>query len=100
MILDLLERAGLTGEVAGTYLQGGVGELAAEAHAKVRVPEAQAADAQAVIAEWEATQPLPDKTPARQSRGGELAIGFILGGLAGALVLTALNTSPSGSLRY
>ena len=30
MILDLLERAGLSGKISGDYLQGGVGELAAE----------------------------------------------------------------------
>jgi hypothetical protein len=56
MILDLLDRSGIAGELSGEYLQGAVGGIAAGTHVKVLVAEKQAAEAAAIIAEWEATQ--------------------------------------------
>ena len=64
MICDLLARAGISARVDGEFLAGAGGELPLGSNIKVRVDPANAAEARAVIDEWQRQQPPPDPTPA------------------------------------
>jgi hypothetical protein len=57
MICDLLARAGISARVDGEFLQGAGGELPLGSSIKVRVAPKNAAEARAVIDEWEKLQP-------------------------------------------
>ncbi|WP_188152230.1 DUF2007 domain-containing protein [Teredinibacter waterburyi] len=55
LILDKLEHAGLSGQVNGEYLQGGVGELQAIGIVQVMIDEDDYQQGLDVIKEWESS---------------------------------------------
>lgn len=91
MVRDLLRQQGLTAEVHGEYLAGGIGELPANGLVRVVVDEVDEAAARRVIAEFEAAQPAPASDAAtgtaRQPPPSRLAWGF--GGLVVGVMLAA-----------
>lgn len=97
MICDLLARAGISARVDGEYLAGAGGELPIGSSIKVRVEPARAAEARAVIDEWEKAQP-PDSASAAAPRRAPLRgpLWFFLGAMGGAgFAYMGLNT-PAG----
>lgn len=91
MICDLLVRAGISARVDGEFLQGAGGELPLGSGIKVRVAPADAAEARAVIDEWEKLQ--PEEPPVAAPRSSSLSMawfiaGFVAGGLCVALVVS------------
>ncbi len=99
MIVHMLERAGIEAQILGEYLQGGVGELAAQGNIRIAVDVADAHKAREIIKAWESEQAsvgLMENTEARGSLFLELGV-FVLGvGLASAFFLYIYNT-PFGS---
>ena len=81
MILNLLDQAGLSARIDGEYLQGGIGELQAIGAVRVMVEEADYPDANAVIQEWDANQPIRESQPSikKKSSFGSGILGFLLG---------------------
>jgi hypothetical protein len=57
LIAGLLESKGIETHVGGTYLQGGIGELAAMDFATVSVDEKDVARSRSIIDEYEAGNP-------------------------------------------
>ncbi len=57
LVKHQLQQAGISAEIQGEYLQGGVGELAAIGNVRVMVPEKDLAAARQVITDWEAADP-------------------------------------------
>lgn len=55
MALHQLQQAGLHAEIAGEFLQGGIGELPAMGNVRVRVNNEDEEAARQVIADWEAS---------------------------------------------
>jgi hypothetical protein len=86
MILNLLEQRGISGNIEGEYLQGGIGELSAMGFVRVMVAEEDYAEAKKIIAEWEAIQPPEEKPRLETSTSIALRI-FISGVFVGALVM-------------
>jgi hypothetical protein len=86
MILNLLEQRGISGNIEGEYLQGGIGELSAMGFVRVMVAEEDYAEAKKIIAEWEAIQPPEEKPEPETSTSIALRI-FISGAFVGALVM-------------
>lgn len=58
MILNLLTQAGISGNIAGEFLQSGVGELPASGLIKVQVEEEDFLEASEIIADWESKEPV------------------------------------------
>ena len=56
MVLNMLESHGLTGQIEGEYLQGGVGELQATGLVKVMIADHDYEKAREVLQEWERAQ--------------------------------------------
>ncbi len=94
MICDLLARAGISARVDGEFLAGAGGELPLGNAVKVRVDPARAAEARAVIDEWERTQP-PEPTPAPQASRYRSPLWFLAGAMAGAALMFAALRGPS-----
>jgi hypothetical protein len=93
MICDLLARAGISSRVDGEFLTGAGGELPLGSTIKVRVDPSQAAEARAVIDEWERLQP-PESSSTPPSRPRwRSPLWFVAGMLVGgAIMLWALRT--------
>jgi hypothetical protein len=93
MICDLLARAGISARVDGEFLAGAGGDLPLGNSVKVRVDPARAAEARAVIDDWEKTQPPDAPTPARPRGSLRGPLWFFLGGVCGAwFAWLGLNT--------
>lgn len=56
MVLHQLQQAGIHAEIAGEYLQGGIGELPAAGNIRVLVNSKDVNDARQVIADWDALE--------------------------------------------
>jgi hypothetical protein len=84
MICDLLSQAGISARVDGAFLSGAGGELPLGNTVKVRVAPGQAAEARAVIAEWEKQQTgdaLPPVTAQPRVKAlAWFAVGALVGG--------------------
>ena len=99
MIVHMLERAGIEAQILGEYLQGGVGELAAQGNIRIAVDVADAHKAREIIKAWESEQAsvgLMENTEARGSLLLEVVVFFVGVGLASAFFLYIYNT-PYGS---
>ena len=71
MICDLLIAAGVPARVDGAYLQGIGGEVPLGNTVRVRVEKARAAEARAIIAEWESAEiPSDDESAAEAEAAG------------------------------
>jgi len=71
MIFNLLTAAGVPARVDGSYLQGIGGEIPLGNAVRVRVEPARAAEARAIIAEWEsAAIPSDDEAAAEADAAG------------------------------
>ena len=84
MICDLLARAGISARVDGEFLQGAGGDLPLGNSIKVRVAPENAAEARAVIDEWEKLQPAEPAPPPRRPAWRSplwLIVGMIVGGV-------------------
>lgn len=93
MMLNLIEQAGVTGQIVGGDLQGAMGELQAIGLVKVMVDEHYADHAKQIIAEWEAER--PTETPS-YNKFDRLNFGFIfwlVGGIIFGLYLINLLVS-------
>lgn len=77
MIKNLLENKGISSQIEGEYLQGGVGELQAMGIVRLLVDDADYARARAIVDQWEAAQPEP-VTHSTKPRFG-LTHGLIIG---------------------
>jgi hypothetical protein len=98
MILDLLERSGIEGQIRGEYLQGGAGELGVGGLVSVQAHENDASRAKGLIAEWESKQiPVQDRTmPTKRSFSGFW--GFIAGVVTASIVLAWVFATPFETL--
>jgi hypothetical protein len=96
MICDLLARAGISARVDGEFLAGVAGELPLGSTIKVRVDPSRAAEARAIIDEWEREQPpaeaKPDAVPVRSPLRSPLW--FVAGVLVGTGLLYLASRSP------
>lgn len=69
LVAGLLESKGIETHVGGTYLQGGIGELAAMDFATVSVDEKDVASSRSIIDEYEASNPnKPGKAETRSTK--------------------------------
>ena len=96
MICDLLARAGISARVDGEFLAGVAGELPLGSAVKVRVASERAAEARAVIAEWEKAQP-PDvagQTAPPQRAPLKSPLWFLTGAIAGGLIAAWMLRTP------
>ena len=99
MIVHMLERAGIEAQILGEYLQGGVGELAAQGNIRIAVDVAEAHKAREIIEAWESEQASVGLMENVESRGSMLleVVVFLAGvGLASAFFLYTYNT-PFGT---
>jgi hypothetical protein len=96
MICDLLGRAGISARVDGEFLAGAGGELPMGSNIKVRVDPSRAAEARAVIKDWESTQLPPEPSvPPRKPRSHS-PLWFLCGmAVGGALIFLALRVPES-----
>jgi hypothetical protein len=72
MICDLLIAAGVPARVDGSYLQGISGEIPVGNAVRVRVEPARAAEARAIIAEWESAEVPSDEEAAAEAEAAGL----------------------------
>ena len=95
MICDLLARADIAARVDGEFLAGAAGELPIGSSIRVRVEPARAAEARAVIDEWEKAQP-PDASASvpRPARARGL-LWFFLGAVCGAGFVFVVLSNPT-----
>ena len=89
MLLDLLKQEGVTAQIHGEYLQGGIGELPASGFVRLVVEEADYEQARAAIVRWDESQPTEEVVPQVKppARRATVLRGFVLGlaiGVAGA----------------
>ncbi len=99
MIVHMLERAGIEAQILGEYLQGGVGELAAQGNIRIAVDVADAHKAREIIKAWESEQAsvgLMENVEARGNMFLEIVVFLVGVGLASAFFLYYYNT-PFGS---
>ena len=75
MICDLLISAGVPARVDGSYLQGIGGEIPLGNAVRVRVEPARAAEARAIIAEWESAEIPSDEEAAAEAEAAGLGAG-------------------------
>lgn len=75
MICDLLLSAGVPARVDGSYLQGIGGEIPLGNGVRVRVDPARAAEARAIIAEWESAEVPSDDEAAAEADAAGLGAG-------------------------
>ena len=75
MICDLLISAGVPARVDGSYLQGIGGEIPLGNAVRVRVEPARAAEARAIIAEWESAEVPSDEEAAAEAEAAGLGAG-------------------------
>jgi hypothetical protein len=96
MICDLLARAGISARVDGEFLAGAGGDLPLGSGVKVRVAPDRAAEARAVIDEWERLQPPSDPAAAPKKLPSWIAspMWFAIGAIAGSLVTAFALHSP------
>lgn len=83
MLADLLKQEGLQTHVQGEYLQGGVGELQANALVRLMIDEADYPRARAVVDAWDAAQPRDPVTSSPASdrqRTQDVLLGALIGG--------------------
>lgn len=88
VLKDVLRQQGISAQVLGEHLQGGIGELPLGGLIRLVVDEGDAARARQLLREWEAEQP-PDalSAPSREPRWPV----FVLGLLSGMLLMAALQ---------
>ncbi|RBP52740.1 DUF2007 domain-containing protein [Arenicella xantha] len=94
MIKNLLGQDGISAEVLGEHLQGGIGDLQAIGMVRVIVSENDLPEAQALINEWESMQlPVdPNEQETLRKPSGRLSFfifGFVLGMLAMLMLVGA-----------
>lgn len=75
MICDLLISAGVPARVDGSFLQGISGEIPLGNAVRVRVESARAAEARAIIAEWERAEIPSDEEAAAEAEAAGLGAG-------------------------
>jgi hypothetical protein len=98
MICDLLARAGISARVDGEFLAGVAGELPLGSAIKVRVDPSRAAEARAVIDEWEREQPPVSNPPVAPARSAlRSSLWFMAGLVVGAGALYFASRSPATS---
>ena len=73
MICNLLVSAGIPARVDGSYLQGISGEIPLGNGVRVRVESSRAAEARAIIAEWESASIPTDEQAAAEAEAAGLA---------------------------
>ncbi len=93
MILNLLEQAGLSARIDGEYLQGGVGELQAIGVVRVMVEDADYADANEIIMEWDAKQPEQERQDQVTKRKSSVSTG-VIGFICGLVVMAVYYNTP------
>jgi len=102
MISDLLRQVEIPSQVLGEYLQTGAGELPVGNLVRVVVGGEHAAEARAVIAEWESAQPAMPLTaaigPTPVVGVSRYVLVFVLGALAGAAVMWAAQQDSATAL--
>jgi hypothetical protein len=100
MLVDLLKQEGLTAEIHGEYLQGGVGHLPANGLVRLVIDESEYAEARAVVERWDSAQPAEAKQQLSQPPRSRSAIyGLIVGlviGVGGSYGYFHKPTSFSG----
>jgi hypothetical protein len=96
MICDLLARAGISARVDGEFLQGAGGDLPLGNSIKVRVAPENAAEARAVIDEWEKLQPA-DSTPPLRRPAWRSPLWFIVGLIIGGAGMAYALRTPLSS---
>jgi hypothetical protein len=94
MICDLLARAGISARVDGEFLAGVAGELPLGSAVRVRVAFDRAAEARAVIAEWEKSQPPEATAPAAPRAPLKSPLWFLTGAIAGGLFAAWILRTP------
>ena len=99
MICDLLARAGISARVDGEFLQGAGGDLPLGNSIKVRVAPENAAEARAVIDEWEKLQPPESMLPSPSKSSGWRSplwflTGLIIGAVGGGMLVAHAFESP------
>lgn len=95
MIVHLLDRAGISAEIMGEHLQGGVGELPAHGNIRVVVDPQHASEAREIISAWEIEQPAVPPMQTAESRGSIYSglVYLVVGaGIASAFLLWAYNS--------
>ncbi len=100
MLAGLLEQAGILAQVRGDLLQGAVGELPASGLASIWVAEDDESRSLELIADYEASQPLPSgptlreriREPGRTETDSSRAFrkGLLIGMLLGAALMAWL----------
>jgi hypothetical protein len=97
MVCDLLARAGISARVDGEFLQGAGGDLPLGNSIKVRVAPEKAAEARAVIDEWEKLQPADPTPPPSRSSLAPLwfVTGLLVGAVGGSLLVAHALQSPA-----
>jgi hypothetical protein len=86
MLSELLRQQGISAQVQGEHLQGGVGELPAAGLVRVVVDEADYLLARAVVERWDAEQPRDPPRPSQPAPERRWWTGFVTGLLLGALL--------------
>ena len=82
MLLDLLRQQGLTAQILGEHLQGGIGELPAAGLVRLVIDEADFDAARAVIDRWESAQPAETARPPPTAAPGSwrrFSLGLVAG---------------------
>lgn len=90
ILADYLKQEGLSAQVLGEHLQGGVGELPAWGLVRLVIDDEDYEAGREAIARWEAQQPADAPDPPTAPDPGRALWIFVLGLLAGAAVLYAL----------
>ncbi|HEU4781284.1 MAG TPA: DUF2007 domain-containing protein [Steroidobacteraceae bacterium] len=75
MIFNLLESAGVPARIDGSYLQGIGGEIPLGNAVRVRVEPERAAEARAIIAEWDSAAVPSDEEAAAEAEAAGLGAG-------------------------
>lgn len=86
MILNLLEQRGISGQIEGEYLQGGIGELQAMGLVRVMVADQDYDEARRIVGEWEALQPPDEKGKPEERTAVGLQL-FFAGVIIGAALM-------------
>lgn len=92
MVLNLLEQSGISGTIVGEYLQGGMGELPASGFIAVQVEDQDFLEANKVITDWEAEEPV--RIEAKQPSRNIAILGTVAGFIIGAGLVVVLDRTP------
>ena len=95
MILNLLEQAGLNGQIEGEYLQGGVGELAASDFIRVMVNKEDVEKAQEIIKKWDESSTTYLDKPTQKTQKKFSTGSFLLGGFLFSVITTWFHNTPT-----